>query len=117
MEYKDFTARTVDEAITLACLDLGVTSDRLEYDVVQEASLPLYDFCHHDGCQLAALLKADGLVVDTVAIDFVLRKHRPRKHRPRFTKPLFSVCDIALTHRLRHRVAPERIVGTGNCEM
>ena len=38
MEYKDFTARTVDEAITLACLDLGVTSDRLEYDVVQEAS-------------------------------------------------------------------------------
>ena len=38
MEYKDFTAKTVDEAITQACLDLGVTSDRLEYDVIQEAT-------------------------------------------------------------------------------
>lgn len=38
MEYRNFTAKTVDEAITAACLDLGVTSDRLEYDVIQEGS-------------------------------------------------------------------------------
>ncbi len=38
MEYRDFTAKTVDEAITQACLDLGVTSDRLDYSVIQEPS-------------------------------------------------------------------------------
>ena len=38
MDYKEFTAKTVDEAITKACLELGVTSDRLDYDVIQEAS-------------------------------------------------------------------------------
>ncbi len=38
MDYKEYTAKTVDEAITLACMELGVTSDRLEYDVTQEAS-------------------------------------------------------------------------------
>lgn len=36
MEYKNFTAKTVDEAITQACVELGVTSDRLDYDVTQE---------------------------------------------------------------------------------
>lgn len=36
MEYRTYQARTVDEAITQACLALGVTSDRLEYDVTQE---------------------------------------------------------------------------------
>ncbi len=38
MEYKEFTAKTVDEAITQACVEFGVTSDRLEYDVIQEAT-------------------------------------------------------------------------------
>lgn len=38
MDYKRFTAKTVDEAITQACLELGVTSDRLAYEVIQEAS-------------------------------------------------------------------------------
>ena len=38
MGYNDYTAKSVDEAITQACLDLGVTSDRLEYSVVQEAA-------------------------------------------------------------------------------
>ena len=38
MDYREFTARTVDDAITQACMELGVTSDRLDYDVLQEAS-------------------------------------------------------------------------------
>ena len=38
MVYREFTAKSVDEAITQACLELGVTSDRLDYDVVQEAA-------------------------------------------------------------------------------
>ncbi len=36
MEYRKYTAKTIDEAITKACMDLGVTSDRLDYTVSQE---------------------------------------------------------------------------------
>ena len=38
MEYQEFTAKTVSEAITDACQALGVTSDRLEYEVIEEGS-------------------------------------------------------------------------------
>ena len=36
MEYREFSAKTVDDAITEACQSLSVTSDRLEYEVVEE---------------------------------------------------------------------------------
>lgn len=38
MEYIEITAKTVSEAITEACQKLGVTSDRLDYTVVEEGS-------------------------------------------------------------------------------
>ena len=38
MDFKEFTAKTVDDAITEACRTLSVTSDRLEYEVVEEGS-------------------------------------------------------------------------------
>ena len=38
MEFVDFTAKTVDDAITAACQKFLVTSDRLEYEVMEEGS-------------------------------------------------------------------------------
>ena len=38
MEYIEVSAKTLDEAITEACQKLGVTSDKLEYEVVEEGS-------------------------------------------------------------------------------
>jgi Predicted RNA-binding protein len=38
MDYKEFSAKTLDDAITEACKELGVTSDKLEYEVVNEGS-------------------------------------------------------------------------------
>ncbi len=38
MEFKEYTAKTVSEAITDACQDLGVTSDRLDYEVLEKES-------------------------------------------------------------------------------
>jgi spoIIIJ-associated protein len=37
-EYNEYSARTVDDAITEACEKLCVTSDRLDYEVVSEGS-------------------------------------------------------------------------------
>ena len=36
MEYKNFEGKNVEEAITNACESLGITSDKLEYEVVEE---------------------------------------------------------------------------------
>ncbi len=38
MDYKEFSAKTVDDAITEACKELSVTSDKLEWEVVNEGS-------------------------------------------------------------------------------
>ncbi len=38
MEFREITAKTVDEAITKACLELGTSSDNLEIEVVREGT-------------------------------------------------------------------------------
>ena len=38
MEYKEFKAKTVEEAITAASLEFGVASDDLDYEVVEKGS-------------------------------------------------------------------------------
>lgn len=38
MEYKEFTAKTVSEAIADACQEFSVTSDRLSYEIIEEGS-------------------------------------------------------------------------------
>ena len=38
MEYKEFTGKTVDDAITEACQSFTITSDRLDYEVVDKGS-------------------------------------------------------------------------------
>ena len=38
MDFVEFSAKTVDDAITEACQKLTVTSDKLEYEVIEEGS-------------------------------------------------------------------------------
>lgn len=38
MEYREFQAKTVDDAITKACTELSVASDRLSYEIISEGS-------------------------------------------------------------------------------
>ena len=38
MEFKEITAKTVDEAITKACLEFETSSDNLEIQVVEEGT-------------------------------------------------------------------------------
>ena len=44
MSYKEFRAKTVDDAITQACMEYSVTSDKLDYEVVQESSSGFFGF-------------------------------------------------------------------------
>lgn len=36
MEWREFTAKTVDEALTSAMLELGITAEKLEYEVIEK---------------------------------------------------------------------------------
>ncbi len=36
MEFKEYKGKNVDEAITNACVDLGIATDKLEYEVVEK---------------------------------------------------------------------------------
>ena len=38
MEFKEFTGKTVADALTNATVSLGVTSDQIKYEVVEEGS-------------------------------------------------------------------------------
>ena len=38
MEFKEFKAKTVDEAITAASMELGVSSDQLDYEVIEKGT-------------------------------------------------------------------------------
>lgn len=38
MDWKEFVAKTVDEALTSAMLDMGTTADNLEYEVIEKES-------------------------------------------------------------------------------
>lgn len=42
MEYKEFTGKTVEDAITEALVMLGTTSDKIEYEVVEEGNSGLF---------------------------------------------------------------------------
>lgn len=44
MEFIEISAKTVDDAVTAACQQLAVTSDKLEYEVVEEGKAGILGF-------------------------------------------------------------------------
>ena len=42
MEYIEVTGRTIDDALTNACLKLETTSDNIEYEVIEKGSNGLF---------------------------------------------------------------------------
>lgn len=44
MDYIEFTGKTVDDAITEACQKFTITSDRLEYEVIEKGTAGIFGF-------------------------------------------------------------------------
>ena len=63
MEYIDFTAKTVSDAITEACKHFTVTSDKLEYVVVEEGSTGFLGF-NSKPAKIQAKVKEEKLSVE-----------------------------------------------------
>lgn len=69
MEYLEISAKTLNDAITKACIELGVSSDNLEYKVISEGSTGFLGFGSKP-----AIIKARKMLVmdDTELDDFVV---------------------------------------------
>ena len=60
MEFVEYKGKTVDDAITEACQALTITSDKLEYEIVEKGSSGILGF----GSKLA-VIKARKIVTKT----------------------------------------------------
>ena len=69
-EYIEVSAKTVNEAITEACLKFGVTSDKLDYEVVEEGSSGFLGIGSKPAV-IKAAVKAHKLTVEEVAKNFL----------------------------------------------
>ena len=67
MDFKNFEGKNVDDAITNACQELGITSDKLEYEVVKEGGSGFLGIGKKDAV-IKARKKGD---VDEIAADFL----------------------------------------------
>lgn len=70
MEYIEFTAKTVSEAITDACQKFSVTSDRLDYEVIEEGSSGFLGIGSKPAV-IRAAVKIEKLTVPEVAENFL----------------------------------------------
>ena len=39
MEFKEYNGKNVDEAVTKACVDLGVPTEKLQYEVIRDLNM------------------------------------------------------------------------------
>ncbi len=106
MGYKEYQAKTLDEAITAASIDLGVASTELYYDVIDKGSSGILGFGKKDftirACKLAEKKENDKHEIkDTKPVDKVEKIERPRadeeaikKAAVDFLKDVLSEMDL-----------------------
>ena len=97
------SAKTVDDAITEASIQLGVTSDQMEYDVIEKGSAGFFGIGSKQAVIRARLKKVEEPVVETVEAEAVNtvkteekkpvekkhpeKKHNDKKHHDKKHKP------------------------------
>ena len=70
MEFIEVSAKTINDAITEACQKLGVTSDKLEYEVVEEGSNGFLGIGSKPAV-IKASVKAEEVTLDEAAKNFL----------------------------------------------
>lgn len=73
MEYRDFSAKSLQEAITEASVELGVTSDHLDYSIVEKGSGGILGFGRKD-VTIKAKIKDDPVEVETEIVEEIEEK-------------------------------------------
>ncbi len=63
MEYQEFSGKNIDEALTNASVKLGVTSDHIDYKIVEKGSSGIFGFASKDAI-IKACIKEDNEEVE-----------------------------------------------------
>ena len=69
MDFQEFKAKTVEEAVTAATVAMGITSDELDYEVIEKASADTTGLVEKTKEYLDSLFKAMDIETE-VTIDF-----------------------------------------------
>lgn len=67
MDYKKYEGKNVDEAITNACVDMGITADKLTYEVVEKGSSGFLGI----GSKAAVIMAKQNESIDEIAKSFL----------------------------------------------
>lgn len=78
MEYREFSAKNVDDAITEACETLMVTSDRLDYEVVSNGSSGFLGIAAKPAV-IKARIKEENAPEKETAVETVEKKEKENK--------------------------------------
>ncbi|MBR1693331.1 MAG: protein jag [Lachnospiraceae bacterium] len=70
MEFMEFTAKTVNDAITEACQNFSIPSTKLEYEVLEEGSSGFLGF-NAKKARIRARVKEENKTIDAIANDFL----------------------------------------------
>lgn len=87
MEYKEFSAKTVDDAITAACQEFVVTSDRLDYEVLEEGSSGFLGIGAKPAVIKAKVKEEEKEVINTVSLSDTAKS---------FLKEVFKAMNLAV---------------------
>ena len=80
-EYVQFSAKTKNEAITKACIELGVSSDQLDIQVITEGSTGFFGFGSKPAIIKVRKLEVSSEEADSVKIEsFKEEKKAPKQH-------------------------------------
>ena len=111
-EYMQFSAKTKNEAITKACIELGVTSDQLDIQVISEGSSGFFGIGSKP-----AIIKARKVedhseekeleeIVASVKLDAFKDEPKPAKEKPvRVSKPIEIITDPAEIKEIEERAS------------
>ena len=69
MEYVEISAKTLDDAITKACIQLGISSDNLEYKVISEGSSGFLGIGSKPAIIKAHIAEAEQKLVELAAVN------------------------------------------------
>ena len=83
MEMITVTAKTLDEAITKALIQLGTTSDNLEYTVIEKGSAGFLGFIGKKDVVIQAKKKKENDLDDIFSLDEKRRSWKQPKSRRR----------------------------------